>query len=152
LKKYFKKNTILLLATITILSCKDTTKSQNDDAKKHFDSLSKNNKLIKFEVKSYNEIWYDNLIANYIKNSENKLIKSHIKNKDNMEWLLDRTEKTDSTNYFIFNIGQEVSEKDGSELRFSSDGWIYIDSLTKKIYEYDLPNDSLILWKNKRHR
>ena len=152
MKKYFKKNTILLLATITILSCKDTTKSQNDDDKKHFDSLSKNDKVKKFEVKSNNKIWYDNLIANYIKNSENKLIKSHIKNKDNMEWLLDRTEKTDSTNYYIFNIGQEVSEKDGSELRFSSDGWIYIDSLTKKIYEYDLPNDSLILWKNKRHR
>jgi hypothetical protein len=27
-----------------------------------------------------------------------------------------------------------------------TDGWVYIDSLTRKIYEYDLPNDSLIKW------
>lgn len=90
--------------------------------------------------------WFDHIISDYIKKSNKDLIKAHRRNGDEIEWILDRTEKTDSTNYYIFNIGQTVMDEGDTNPRFSSDGWIYVDSLSKKVYEYDLPNDELVLW------
>ena len=147
-----KKKVLLILVSFIILSCNKINKDEKVISDKQNDSLSVNNKVLKSETESKTQNWYDGLIADYVKNSDKELIKIHYKNNDRIEWLLDRTEKTDSTNYYIFNIGQDVSEKDGSERRFTSDGWIYIDSLSKRIYEYDLPNDSLIVWKNKHYR
>lgn len=147
------KKTLLLLLAIVFLSCKKTSEVVKQTADQQTDSLSLNKEVptsvseTKTEAKTQN--WYDGLIADYIRKSDNELIKSALKNKEQIQWLLDRTEKTDSTNYYIFNIGQDVTEEDGSEPRFTSDGWIYIDSISKKIYEYDLPNDSLIVWKHK---
>ncbi len=91
--------------------------------------------------------WQDELIADYIKNSKKDLIKVHFKAKDKLEWFLDRTQKNDSTQFYIYNIGVDVSEEEGSELRFSSCGWVYLDSVKRKLYEYDLPNDTIVEWK-----
>jgi hypothetical protein len=148
-----KKNTLILLISITFLSCNKTSEEKKQNINKQIGSSFQNKEVLKSKNETNTELnaqnWYDELIVGYIKNSDNKLIKMSLKNKERIEWLLDRTEKTDSTKYFIFNIGQDVSEEDGTEPRFTSDGWIYIDSISKKIYEYDLPNDNLILWKNK---
>src|SRR5690606_30199046 len=43
-------------------------------------------------------------------------------------------------NYALVKIGHSF------ESRYVTDQWIFVDSLTKEIYEYDLANDSLILW------
>ena len=138
------------------MSCNKTTKIETQITEKQIDSLSVNKEVLKSEtetkIESKTQNWYDGLIADYIRKSDNKLIKASLKNKEQIGWLLDRTEKTDSTNYYVFNIGQDVSEDDGTEPRFTSDGWIYIDSISKKIFQYDLPNDSLIVWKNKHNR
>ena len=48
---------------------------------------------------------------------------------------------------YIYNIGIDVAEEDGSNLRFSSCGWVYLDSVKQKLYEYDLPNDTIVTWK-----
>ncbi|ESU22802.1 hypothetical protein FSS13T_25270 [Flavobacterium saliperosum S13] len=146
-----KKKTIILLASLVILSCNKTKEEKNID-NEPIDSLSSSNVDLKSQTESKEQNWYDGLIADYIKNSDNELIKLALKNKEEVEWLLDRTEKTDSTNYYIFNIGQDVTDENNANPRFSSDGWIYVDSLSKKIYEYDLPNDSLVIWKNKHYR
>ena len=146
-----KKKALLILISIVILSCNKTYKDEKNISDKQIDSLSLNNETVNSETEPKTKNWYDDLIADYVKNSDNELIRISVKNKENVEWLLDRTEKTDSTNYYIFQIGQDVSEKDGSDLRFSTDGWIYVDSISKKIYEYDLPNESLMLWKNKHN-
>ncbi len=146
-----KRNTLLLLFSLAILSCNKSTKGEKIIADKQIDSLSVYNQALKSDTETKTQNWYDGLIVNYIKNSDNELIKIHYKNNDRLEWLLDRIEKTDSTNYYIFNIGQDVSDEDGTNPRFTSNGWIYIDSLSKKIYEYDLPNDSLVVWKNKHN-
>lgn len=147
-----KKKALLILISIVILSCNKTHKDEKNISDKQIDSLSLNNETVYSETEPKTKNWYDDLISDYVKNSDNELIRISVKNKENVEWLLDRTEKTDSTNYYIFQIGQDVSEKDGSDLRFSTDGWIYVDSISKKIYEYDLPNESLMLWKNKHNR
>lgn len=91
--------------------------------------------------------FYDTLVLNYIQNTNNELIKLAVKDKLKEEWLLDRIENTDTAKYFIFQIGHDVVDEGNTNPRFVTDGWIYIDSLTRKIYEYDLPNDSLIEWK-----
>jgi uncharacterized protein YxeA len=144
-----KNKLLILIILFTLLSCNKTIKVETINSESKNDFLSESKENLKSETKLKTQEWYDGLIVEYIKKSDNKLIKLSFKNNERIEWLLDRTEKTDSTNYFIFNIGHDVSEKDGSEQRFVSEGWIYIDSISKKIYEYDLPNDSLIHWKKK---
>lgn len=145
-----KKKVLLFLISVSIFSCNQTNKDEKNSDDKPIDSLTVNNKSVETESETETKNWYDDILADYVKKSDNQLIKLALKNKENVEWLLDRTEKTDSTNYYIFNIGQDVTDENGTNPRFSSDGWIYIDSLSKKVYEYDLPNDRLIVWKKKQ--
>lgn len=57
-------------------------------------------------------------------------------------------EKSDSTNYYVYQIGHSVSEPDGTESRWIINQWIYIDSVTHILYEYDLVNDEIIKYNN----
>ncbi|EAZ94625.1 hypothetical protein FBBAL38_12605 [Flavobacteria bacterium BAL38] len=133
------KNIILVSVLFIFLSCNNKTKLEDKSVDKKIDSS--------LVLNSQN--WYDSLVYDYINNSENELIKLALKDNVKVEWILDQIEKTDSKNYYIFNIGQSVSDIDGTNTRFSSNGWIYIDSISKIVYEYDLPNDSLIVWNKK---
>jgi len=99
-------------------------------------------------VKNDSKVWYVDLVENYIANSKKKLIVSDRKAKI-VDWDLDNSEVCDTANYYIFKIGHTETDEENTSARFTASGWIYIDSLTQKIYEYDLPNDKLILWKNK---
>jgi hypothetical protein len=93
-------------------------------------------------------IWYDELLTDCIRKSDNVLIKSSRQDTAiRIEWLLDRVENADTAKFFIFHVGHDVADENNTNPRFVTDGWIYIDSLTKTLYEYDLPNDSLIKWK-----
>ena len=132
---------------LLFISC-DKSKTNKIEVDKKVDSTSVNEKKSE-NISQKKEIWYDKLMLNYVKNSENELIKLALKNKENVEWVLDRTEVTDSTNYYIFNVGQDVFDEGNTNLRFSTCGWIYIDSLSQKIYEYDLPNETLVFWNKK---
>ena len=82
-----------------------------------------------------------------MKNSKIELIVSALKSKDNLDWQFDQTIKNDSTQFYIYKIGVHVTEEDGSNPRFSSCGWVYLDSVKRKLYEYDLPNDTIVEWK-----
>lgn len=143
-----KKKALLLLTSLTLLSCTKTAKNEAFVADQKIDSLAVKDTA----VASATQNWYDGLIADYIQKSDNKLIKSALKNNEHIEWLLDRTEATDSTHYYIFNIGQDVTDENHTNPRFATNGWIYVDSISKKIYEYDIPNDTLVLWENKHNR
>ena len=91
--------------------------------------------------------WQDELIVDYAKKSKNPLIQYAIKDEKGFQWILDRTEKNDSTQFYIYKIGVDVTDEDGSSLRFSSCGWVYLDNVKRKLYEYDLPNEQLIEWR-----
>ena len=99
------------------------------------------------ENRNLNTSWQDDLISYYVKNSKNELIVSALESKDNLDWQFDQTIKNDSTQFYIYKIGVHVTEEDGSEPRFSACGWVYLDSVKRKLYEYDLPNDTIIAWK-----
>jgi hypothetical protein len=138
-----------VLVFVSFFSCKkDETKSVLDDLQTEVnqkDTLE--TKIENPGNKILSTDWQDDLIVDYIKNSEKDLIKIHFKNKDKLQWILDRTEKNDSTQFYIYNIGVDVTDEDGSSLRFSSCGWVYLDSVKRKLYEYDLPNEQLIEWR-----
>lgn len=138
-----------LLVFVSFFSCKkDETKNVSDDLQievNQKDTLE--TKIENTENKILSTDWQDDLIVDYIKNSEKDLIKIHFKNKDKLQWILDSTEKNDSTQFYIYNIGVDVTDEDGSSLRFSSCGWVYLDSVKRKLYEYDLPNEKLIEWR-----
>ncbi|HVA97306.1 MAG TPA: hypothetical protein VNG53_00305 [Bacteroidia bacterium] len=91
--------------------------------------------------------WADTLIKYYISCTKNDMIKIAIQDNISEKWIFDQMINTDTAKYFRFQIGHDVSDSGGMNLRFTTDSWIYIDSVTKKIYEYDLPNDSLTEWK-----
>ena len=91
--------------------------------------------------------WKDSLIIKYFSTTKNELIRLAPKDRTEEEWLFDRVEKTDSAVYFIFHIGHDVEDKNHTNKRFATDGWLYIDSLSRKLYEYDLPNEKLLEWK-----
>lgn len=151
------KNIIILIAMFPfiLLSCNKTEKenltTEDIIANEQTDSSSIKTKSKDSGNKSTNISWYDKLIAEYVKKSKNELIKLSLKDND-IEWLLDRTEENDSTKFMVFNIGHDVFDEGEANKRFSSCGWIYIDSLKQKLYEYDLANDTLIEWKTKYYR
>lgn len=92
--------------------------------------------------------WIDNLIKKYIKDSENALIRATVKDTVRIEWLQDRVEDTDTAYYWVYQIGHDVTDEDGK--RFVTDAWVYIDSLTRQLYEYDVPGERLVKWDHSR--
>ncbi|MCW3085290.1 MAG: hypothetical protein JWP12_2656 [Bacteroidetes bacterium] len=89
----------------------------------------------------------DSLILNYINNSHNELIMAARKDTVPEEWLIDNLDAQDTTAYFMVHIGHDVFDLGNTNPRFATDGWIYIQKLTKKIYEYDVAKDTLTAWK-----
>jgi len=136
-----QKIMLIMVMILVTLSCKPTGKKISDNKESILTKSGVNQ-----SNKNYN--WCDKLILNYIKKSDNKLIKSSRKDTSiRIEWMLDRVENSDTSKYFIFHIGHNVVDKGDINLRVVTDDWVYIDSLSRKFYVYDLPHDSLIEWK-----
>ena len=82
-------------------------------------------------------LWADEYIIKYLESNKDRLteVDGHP-----VTYIKETTER-DERNYAMVKIGHSF------ESRYVTDQWIFVDSLTKEIYEYDLANDSLILWK-----
>lgn len=82
-----------------------------------------------------NEIY---LVAEYyIANTKNDSIKQAIKNKEQIEFSIEKR-TANNRNYDVLGIGYTF------EHRFTIMKWIYIENVNYRIYEYDLPNDKLV--------
>lgn len=139
LRSLFPKLLLAIVLTALIYSCnKSNTGHKIVNQRNGVHEMTATNKVTS----------YDQLIKYYIEHSDNKFLKLAHKNHDHIEWIMDRTEETDSAKYFVYNIGHDVAEEDSSNLRFVPYVWIYIDSLSKKLYEHDLTNDELIEWRS----
>jgi hypothetical protein len=88
----------------------------------------------------------DSLLQYYINHADNALIKSALRSRVSETWLFDQLVSTDSAKYLVYQVGHDVSDGGGRNKRFVTDQWVYIDSLTKRLYEYDLAKDSLSRW------
>jgi len=96
---------------------------------------------VKIDIVSNEKItWFDSLVLKYINQTDDTLLKLARNDTIPVDWMLDGIENTDTAKYFVFQIGHYF------EHNFIADKWIYIDSITRYIYEYDLPKDSLIRW------
>ena len=112
-----------LLAGFFLTSCSESTEKKVD----------------KLKVDTIPEVaqWADKYIIKYMESNKDRLTKvdgfpvTYVK----------ETTKRDERKYAMVKIGHSF------EQRYITDQWIFIDSLTKEIYELDLENDSLILWK-----
>jgi hypothetical protein len=92
---------------------------------------------------TYSIPWSDSLLKMYIAFSENQLIKLSRKEE---EWIFDQTIKTDTAVYNVYQIGHDVSDENGKNLRFITDQWIYLDTTKKLLYEYDVAKEKLNEW------
>ena len=132
-----KKLNLILCLTFILFSCGQTNSRKND-----IKIDSEISTIIQINPAKKNKT-FETLIIKYIRNSKNELVAL---SRDHEEWKFDRTEKTDTANYLIYQIGHDVTDEGNTNSRFITDQWIYIDSLKSKLYEYDLPNDSLVEW------
>ncbi len=88
--------------------------------------------------------WADAVARNYISLSENPLIAAANKTGKPDGFLWDRLEKRSEATYVVLHIGHNVKDKDGA--RFATDGWLYVDTATRQVYECDIATDELTKW------
>lgn len=89
--------------------------------------------------------WRDSLIIDYIKHSDNDLVKlSRSDTSIHEGGMFDQIEKRGAATYFVYNIGHDNDTGEG--VVYVSDSWVFIDSLNRKLYESQ-PDESLKEWK-----
>ena len=118
-----------------ITSCSNNTLSDKEESIKTEikDTISTNDTIP--EVAK----WADDYIIEYLEANKDKLTEI---DSVPISFMKDFTTQN-NTKYVMVQIGHSF------EYRFETEQTIYIDSLTKELYEYDVISDSLILWENK---
>lgn len=81
--------------------------------------------------------WVDTIVINYIKNTRNELISLARKDTARLEWYKE-IQQRNGIKYIVVEIATTF------EHRLIPRSWLYIDSTTRKVYENDITNDSLI--------
>ncbi|MGC4041010.1 MAG: hypothetical protein QM710_09575 [Flavobacterium sp.] len=142
--KLAMKRLVLFVCVLMIFSC---GRSASDKTMIQTDTITEKVKKKPIVLKQ-DKRWYVDLVEKYVANSQNELVVCERK-AGTIDWYLDNIEASDTAAYYIFKIGHTETDEGNTNPRFTASGWIYIDSLTQRIYEYDLPNEQLVLWKNK---
>lgn len=78
------------------------------------------------------------LVEYYLANSKKDLVKAHLKNPDTEFVYSIEDRQKDGRSYTVLGIANEF------EHHTSIIQWLYLDSETRKLYEYDLANDKLV--------
>lgn len=92
--------------------------------------------------------WCNDLISDYLAQSTDELLLLERQDTSvHFEWYVDRVEKEFGKRYMIFHLGHKVSDEGNTNVRFVTNGWLYIDSLSRKLYVYDIAKDTIVLWK-----
>lgn len=90
--------------------------------------------------------WSDFMLMAYIAFSENELIKADRKSNIYEEWIFDRTEKTDTAEYQVYQIGHDAAEASGENQHFVTTQWVYLDTAKRVLYDSDISNECLNKW------
>ena len=128
-----KKIVFFISTLVYLLSCSNKTENR------------KEKKLDNPQVESVENIdtipevalWADEYIIKYLEVNKHNL--TEVEGYP-VTYIKETTERNER-NYAMVKIGHSF------EHRYVTDQLIFIDSLTKEIYEFDLAKDSLILWK-----
>jgi len=79
------------------------------------------------------------LVEYYVASSKNELLKNIIDNKDKLEYSVEQQQRNDKE-YTVLGIGTVT------EGRITKAQWLFYDAKNKILYEYDLPNDELLVF------
>lgn len=82
--------------------------------------------------------WRDSLIVDFINSTKSSLVKVTREAGGKFEWMNDGVQEREGVVYYRYQLGHS------SENKFNTDAWIYIDTVKRKLYEYDLVEDKLI--------
>ena len=130
-----KKIIFYIIAFMLITSCSNNTSSNKEDETKTEikETISTNDTIANVAE------WADDYIIEYLE--ANKDILTEVDGVP-ISYMKDFTTQGERK-YVMVQIGHSF------DFRFETEQTIYIDSITKELYEYDVINDSLILWKKK---
>jgi hypothetical protein len=133
-----RKQFIFFLLALIFIGCNESGKPASEKSSAGVDSprvAAPDYLPVKFPD------WTVELVNKYIQETDNELISLNRKDSVELSSLEDEVKVTDSATYFVFHIGHSF------EHNYITDGWVYIDSATRKIYEYDGPAEKLVEWK-----
>ena len=146
------KNVFAIAFLLLLFSCAPSVSLTN---KTNPDSSVANDKVSIFWKNYGKEIYYNYssefnytkeylnelyLIAEYyIANSKNELLRTIILNKEKVEYSVEQQQRN-GKEYTVLGVGT-VSE--GSVTKAQ---WLYYDAENKILYEYDLPNEELVVF------
>jgi hypothetical protein len=85
--------------------------------------------------------WIDSLASIALKSSANPLIRHELKD-SSITWMWDKLIFSDTATYISLHVGHEEEDKKGFK-RFVTAGWLYVDTLSRNVYEYSVAADSL---------
>jgi hypothetical protein len=140
-----QKISVLLFCCLLFYSCRQVKKNSVPPVVKNSVSVTTlTHDTIPMPLDSTQELdlpWADSLVWKYIEESKDPFIKDAKKNKTAVSFIYDGPEKRDNATYLVFKLGEDFED------HYVTNQWIYIDSIAKTIYRYDLPNDSLIKWR-----
>ena len=147
------KNIFLIFALIVLIvgcqSKKEKKASLKQESKSNVDSFQTVTNVdtlddnITITYKTYSISWSDSLLKLYIAFSNNPLVKQARKAE---EWIFDQTLTTDTAVYNIYQIGHDVTDEGGANPRYVTDQWVYLDTIGKQLYEYNLSKERLDKW------
>lgn len=147
------KNSIFLFVLVLLSSCCSSISHKNKktaadsaDVSKEVSDFRKNyGKEIYYNYSvdfNYSQKYLDELylkVEYYIANSKNELLKNIIANKDGLEYSVEQQQRN-GKEYTVLGIGTVT------EGRITKAQCLYYDAENKILYEYDLPNDELVVF------
>lgn len=131
---------LILCLTLFLMNCSHKKANENPvhSVKAVLNEPGKNS--IKISAKS----WFDSIMVTYNHTTSNALVRNAVKDTSiKEEWNFDQVLKTDTANYFVYQVGHDVADSDGS--RFITDCSVYVDTVKRKLYEYQ-PDGKLLVW------
>lgn len=140
MKNRFSLFFVFATATLILVNCTEPN-TQNVQSTVTNDTYAVDPAYSKLE-------WCNDLIRDYVARSKDELLVLERQDTSvHFEWYVDRIENQHGKKYMIFHLGHEVSDEGNTNVRFVTNGWLYIDSLSRKLYVYDFALDTIVLWK-----
>lgn len=147
------KNSIFLFVLVLLSSCCSSISHKNKKATA--DSAEVSKEVSDFRKNYGKEIYYNYSgdfnysqkyleelylkVEYYVANSKNELLKNIIANKDKLEYSVEQQQR-DEKEYTVLGIGTVT------EGRITKAQWLFYDAENNILYEYDLPNDELVVF------
>lgn len=147
------KNSLFLFVLVLLSSCCSSISHKNKktaadsaDVSKEVSDFRKNyGKEIYYNYSgdfNYSQKYLEELylkVEYYVANSKNELLKNIIANKNRLEYSVEQQQRN-GKEYTFLGIGTV------NEDRITKAQWLYYDAESKILYEYDLPNDELVVF------